>query len=288
MPVGTATAQPEKVQAAQNDQATNESIAPGAQLTGVLGVQNAEVNGAVTERAYGIKIANAQTADAEAAVIGEQFEDIDDRLEDLEDRRDELEDERDTGNISEGEYRAEIATIRAEQATAERLAADAESNASELPADLLEEQGVNASAIQELSERADELTGPETAEIAQSIAGNSAGSPVAGDNGPADVPAGPPVDTESNRTEASVPAAENTPRERGNASAGDSSSERPIDGDSTSESEPKADEGDESEPEASTSKPEPKADEGDESETDHGSESDTSNRDDGNSRPAFA
>ncbi|MDJ1432153.1 hypothetical protein [Halostagnicola sp. A-GB9-2] len=190
LPLGAAGAlADDSDQSAQDAQEPNESIAPGERLNGVIGVQEAEVDAEVSDRAYGIKIASAQTNETKAAVVGEQLADVDERLASLEERQESLEAEREAGNISEGEYRAAIATIEAETRTADRLANSTATNASEIPADTLEERGINTSAIQELSDRANELSGPETAEIARSIAGNSVGHSVVSDRAP-----GGPVD----------------------------------------------------------------------------------------------
>lgn len=195
MPLGAAGAiTTHSEQHAQDAQETNESIAPGEQLTGVLGVQMAEVDGEITDRAYGIRIENAQTNETKAAVVSEQLDDVDERLAALEQRQEALETEREAGNITEGQYRAEVATIEAETRTAERLTNSSQLNATNIPNATLEEQGVNVSAIRTLSDRANELSGPETAEIARSIAGNSVGQSVAGDRGPGG-PAGVPNDS---------------------------------------------------------------------------------------------
>ncbi len=190
LPLGAAGAlADDSDQSEQDAQESNESIAPGERLTGIIGVQEAEIDAEVSDRAYGIKIASAQTNETKAAVVGEQLADVDERLASLEERQESLEAEREAGNISDGEYRAAVATIEAETRTADRLANSTATNASEIPADTLEERGINTSAIQELSDRANELSGPETAEIARSIAGDSVGHSVVSDRAP-----GGPVD----------------------------------------------------------------------------------------------
>ncbi len=184
--------------------AAETEIAPGEQLAGVVGVQDAELDGEVSERTYGIKIANAQTDEAKADVVGEQLTDIEQRLEAQEAKQAELETERDAGNISEGAYQGQAATVAAEKGTIERLANQSATTAGELPADLLTERGINVSAIEELQERASELGGPESAEIAQSIAGDSVGQSIGADRErgpPADGPAGNASDTDEQETD---------------------------------------------------------------------------------------
>lgn len=182
MPLGAASVDT-GVQA-ETDAEDADAVAPGERLSGVVAVQNAEVEGEVAERTYGIKIAQAATDEAKADVVNEQLGDVEDRLDDLEQRSAELEEARDDGEITEGQYRAEVATVAAEQATVERMVEDANATAGELP-----DQEIDTDAIEELRDRANELTGPEVAEIAQSIAGDRVGQTTAPDREP-----GAPID----------------------------------------------------------------------------------------------
>lgn len=188
---------------AQDDEPSTDpdEIEPGEQLTGVIGVQDAEFDGEIAERTFGIKVAQAASDDARADVVGEQLTDVEQRIGELEQRLDELEAARDRGEISEGQYQAQVAKVAAEKATAERLAGQSETVASGLPADILAERGINVSAIQELRERANELGGPHVAEIARSIAGPDVGKQItsgAQDRIPTDrIPGGTPGDVTS-------------------------------------------------------------------------------------------
>lgn len=171
----------------------NDSVEPGAQLAGVIGVQDAELDGEVSERTYGLKIASAATNESKADVVGDQLADVEERLENHEATLEELAEAREDGEISEGEYRAKIATVAAESATTERMAGHAGATAGDLPAELLEERGIDVVAIEELRTNASELGGPETAEIARSIAGDNVGQSIVADRepgAPIDVPAG--------------------------------------------------------------------------------------------------
>lgn len=167
----------------------NESAAPGEQLSGVVGVQEAELDGELAERTYGISIANAATDDAKADVVGEQLEDVEERIEELEDRADELNESHEAGEISQGQYESRMAAIAAEKTTAERLANGTAATAGELDEELLEERGIDVESIQTLADRASEIGGSEVAAIAQSIAGESVGQPVDVDRKP-----GAPID----------------------------------------------------------------------------------------------
>ena len=84
---------------------------------------------------------------------------------------------------------------------------------STLPAEALEANGVNATAIRRLSDRAANLTGPETAEIARFIAGDGVGR--AARPGAADDRSGAP----DNRPDDAAPSS--------------SDGQRPADGDSS-------------------------------------------------------
>lgn len=162
----------------------DESVAPGEQLAGVVGVQGAEIEGEVSQRAYGIRMANAQSEAAKAEVVERQMTDVEDRLDALEERREEVNAAYETGEISYGEYRAELAHIEAERRTAERLANDLAATATELDADLLDERGVDAEAIRALTAEANDLGGPEVADVAQSIVGDRVGQPIGPDFDP--------------------------------------------------------------------------------------------------------
>lgn len=158
--------------ASETNQTEDRDIAPGEQLAGIVGVQEAELDGELDERTFGVRIANAASDDARADVVAEQLGDVEGRLSDLDQREAAIEERRADGEMTEGQYAAEMARIAAETRTAERLVNASEEEASDLPAELLEERGVNAEAIATLQDRANELGGPEVATIARSIAGD--------------------------------------------------------------------------------------------------------------------
>ena len=183
----------------------NGSVPPGSQLTGVIGVQKAEIEGEVESRGFEIALrgaSNASNANAsKAAVVANQVADLEERLARIEQRRDELRQARENGSISHGEYRARIAEMAARSATVKRLANQTENASEGIPAEELDAKGINASAIRELKRNARNLTGPAVAEIARSIAGPGAGKGL-GRGPPVNVTgppgnAGPPGDNES-------------------------------------------------------------------------------------------
>jgi len=176
---------------AQTANETNATVQPGAQLAGAVSVGEAELDGEVQSRTFGIRVAQANTADAKAKIVAHQLNDSEQRLEALEERKQELQEARDNGSMSEGEYRAKVARMHAETKNVERLASETNETARGLPVETLEANGVNATRIKMLSDRANELSGPEVAEIARGIAGQSASDQAradrAGDRGDVDV-----------------------------------------------------------------------------------------------------
>ncbi|MDS0220228.1 hypothetical protein NDI54_02565 [Haloarcula sp. S1AR25-5A] len=157
------------------EQAGQHTTAPGAQLAGVVSVQEAELDGEVQSRTFGIRVAQANTDDAKAAVVADQLTDSEARLAELQQRKQALNEARENGSMSEGEYRAKAAQLHAETQNVQRLANQTNETASRLPAEALEKKGINATAIKTLSQRASELSGPEVAAIAKGIAGPNVG-----------------------------------------------------------------------------------------------------------------
>lgn len=169
------------------DEHENAAVQPGEKLSGVVNVQQAEFEGEVDERTFGVKTATAETDEARADVVAQQLEDVDRRLDEIEQRKDELREKRENGEITEGEYRAGMAELNARTETTKRLANATEATANGLPADVLADKGIDVEAIQTLRDRADELSGPEVAEIARSIAGPDVGKSMAGAQQPDEI-----------------------------------------------------------------------------------------------------
>jgi hypothetical protein len=189
------------------------SVSPGEKLSGVVSVQGAEFEGEVAERTYGVKLARANSSGAKAAVVADTVDDVEARVDELEARKRVLEQRRANGTVTEGEYRAKMARVAAELATARRLANASRETAAGLPEDALAKRGVDVTAIETLRHRAGNLTGPEVASVARSIAGDSVGRSMSGTQKPADVgekgPRGPPNGTDGG-----------PPDDRGGASTG--------------------------------------------------------------------
>ena len=169
---------------AENVQSTDElddDLAPGEQFAGVVGVQQAELDGEISERAYGIKIASAQTDTARADIAGEQMADVDDRLDELEAVREELDAAYEDGEISYGEYRAKMAIAAAEQRTAERLANDTAAAVEQLDDELVAEHDVDVDEIRASAERAAKLGDTDVSEIVRSVVGDHVGQSIVSD-----------------------------------------------------------------------------------------------------------
>lgn len=201
----------------QNETKTNASangtVSPGQQLAGVLGVQQAEIEGEIELRAFGLRVANASN-ETRAEAVAEEANASEERLAELEAERERLEAARENGSIAEGQYRARLAKLAAEVNTTERVINATGTTAEGLPADLLERKGVNVTAIQTLRSQAENMTGPEVASVARSIAGPDVGQGL--NEG------GPDVDR-SNRQGGERPSdAEEANAERTSTPAGDS------------------------------------------------------------------
>lgn len=181
----------------------DDGVAPGEQLAGVVGVQEAELGGELSERTYGIRVAQAQTDDAKADVVSTQLSDVEDRITELEERTEELNESYESGEISQGQYESKMAAVAVEKQTAHRLANGTAATANEM--ENPEEHGINVSAIETLADRAAELGGPEVAKIAQSIAGDGVGQPIDADREPGAPIERPGADSETSTDDASGP-----------------------------------------------------------------------------------
>jgi len=172
-----ATEETNETNAAAANETGNASIPPGSQLTGVVDVQKAEIEGEVESRGFEIALNRTDgNASKQAGVVAGEVTDLEDRLAELRDRMADLEQARENDTITEGEYRARIAGVSARLSTVERLANQTANASQGVPEETLREKGVNVSAIQQLTHHARNLSGPEVATIARSIAGPWAGT----------------------------------------------------------------------------------------------------------------
>lgn len=169
--------------AQEDDESDDDNeVAPGEQFAGVVAVHESEFEGEMDERTFGIKVAQSASAEAQGEVVGEQLEDVEQRLSELEDRVDELEEKRNNGEITEGEFQAEMAVVASERRTAANLAAQSEASTEGLDEGVLSANDIDVDTLMTLQDRANELGGPAVADAAQRIAGGSAAA--ADDRGP--------------------------------------------------------------------------------------------------------
>ncbi|GGM62768.1 hypothetical protein GCM10009017_11150 [Halarchaeum rubridurum] len=155
----------------------NGTIAPGERLSGVVGVQSAELGGDLEARSFGVRVARAESADAKAAVVAAQFDASETRADRLTDRLARLQQARRNESISHGQYIARVAETRAELDAVAAMANRSETVSAGLPDDVLRANGVNVTAIRSLRERAAEASGPEVAAIARTIGGPDGRAP---------------------------------------------------------------------------------------------------------------
>lgn len=165
-------------QVAENASDDAPAISPGERFAGVVGVGQAEFEGELELRAYGIEYAMAATNEARADVVAERLGAIDQRLDALAAEKAALDEARENGSISEQEYRTRATELAASSQAVAQQANASEARADELPAELLEEKGINVTAIQRLKTDAANLTGPEVAAIARTIAGPDIGQSI--------------------------------------------------------------------------------------------------------------
>lgn len=181
---------------AQAESEDRAETAPGEQLAGVVGVQGAELDGDLDQRSFGAQLAQATDNETRADVVAERVGVVEERLDELRERKATLEEQREAGEISEGKYRADVAKVEAEIRMLSHAINQTGQAADGLPPGLLEDRGVDASAIQDLQQNASELSGPEVAEIARGVAGPAVGEPPGQANatGPPANATGPPTD----------------------------------------------------------------------------------------------
>lgn len=184
-----------------SNQTGNDSIAPGAHLSGVVGVQKAEIDGEIESRGLGIALRNAKTNESKAEVLANETNRIRERIQSLTHQQQALKEALKNGSITKSQYQAEIAEVATRSATVRRLANQTVNASGELPEQLREAKGINETALHQLRTNARNLTGQEVAAIARSIGGPGIGQGLG--NGPpahankSGSPAGPPSNERS-------------------------------------------------------------------------------------------
>jgi|AntDeeMetagen681_2_1112603.scaffolds.fasta_scaffold00070_1 hypothetical protein len=230
VPLGVSAAAAEQIETNETDQ-----VAPGERLAGVVGIQEAAVSGDLSDRRYEARLQRADTDAERAEIVADRRDEIDRRLGDHRTELAELRAAREAGNITEGTYRARVATLAAEKGSTERAAERASETARQLPADVLDTRGISVDELDRLRANASDLGGPETAAIAREIGGPNAsrpvdgprrGGPAAGNhtNGPAtEDHAGSPASTPARTANGDAAADERRAAKSGDRSVGGSS-----------------------------------------------------------------
>lgn len=190
---------------------TPSDTQPGASFSGVVGVQESEVDSEVAERSLDQRLNAAKTNSSKASVVADQSEQLADRLAELEAEKERLKRAYENGSISKGEYQARLAVLAAELRAIERRANKTATVAEGLPAETLREKGANVSEVRAIAQRANETGGGEVAEAARTIAGSGVGNGLG--NAP-NASQGPP-DDRGNGAEAAGNGNEQQPNETG-------------------------------------------------------------------------
>jgi hypothetical protein len=158
------------------ENAANESAQPGAQMSAVVGVGQAEVDGAVDGRSFGQSIAAAESNESKAAVVAERVSGLESRLSELEQRRAELQEAVENGSMNRNAYEARTTTLAAQIQQVERQLNHSQRTTMALPEQARNAAGLNVTSIEALRSQAGELRGGEVAAIARGMAGPRAGA----------------------------------------------------------------------------------------------------------------
>ena len=218
-PIGTVVAQ-DDTQTADGASEGNETadISPGERLSGVVGVQNAEVTGEVESRAFEVGLNRAETPEERADIVAQRLDRSEQQLGEIEQRQRELRERRDAGELSQGAYAARMAETAARAETVERGANRTAVVAGEIPETVRADRGLDDERLETLRTRANELRGPEVAAIARGVTGTDVGGPMASERrgppgerpmnesdrggGPPGTVGGPPTDQSASGTDA--------------------------------------------------------------------------------------
>ncbi|WP_254545623.1 hypothetical protein [Halomarina pelagica] len=160
-----------------NAGAADPSLAPGQQFAGVVGVQDAEVDGALAARALEARLADAPDDRARAAIVASAVAEIDAALTSLERQRTSFRAARANGTLPPGAYRARLARIAAVATVLDRRAATLEGAIASLPRGALDGANVTADDVASLRARADALLDAEVRSAARAVAGDDVGAP---------------------------------------------------------------------------------------------------------------
>ncbi|MFB6256548.1 MAG: hypothetical protein ABEH58_07475 [Haloplanus sp.] len=204
-----------------------DSLAPGQRLAGVVGVQGAEIDGELEERTLASRVSRAESNESKAAVVATELNAARNRLQQLREIQTDLREARRSGNISVGEYRARMAVTAARIRAVQTQLDSSGAVSRDLPDAALEAHGVNREELDRLRANADELRGPEMAEIAREVAGDDEGREFDPERGPGELPEPARDDEEDNSENDESESADDTGRpddpDNGNTESGNRS-----------------------------------------------------------------
>lgn len=206
--------------AVQTNDTTNESAALGASVSGFMQTSAANAEGEVDDGVFRASFANASN-ETKRALVAQRTDVLEQRLERLRTQRNALLNGSDNLTV-------------AEQAKAARLTTEMNNlkQAINTTDDAASEVGVNASRLERLRTEANELDGPEVAELARGLAGQGDRGPPEERGPPEDRGPDQPDDTETdddaNETDAdddTGPTDDQSDDARGNGPPGDDTSD---------------------------------------------------------------
>ncbi|WP_158056115.1 hypothetical protein [Halorussus halophilus] len=140
-----------------NESTNATTVPPGQQLAGVVGAQEAAVEGELWNRTLSERLANASSAEERAELLAEEVETIEAYVEALESARGNLTESWEDGDISKGEYRTSLSGFVVRARTVEIRANRTTAAVAELPSYLREEEELNVTEVRDLCERAHAL-----------------------------------------------------------------------------------------------------------------------------------
>lgn len=149
----------------------SDDITPGQRLSAAIGAQEAAIRGSVDERVLLRRLAGVQSNSAQADILNQTIDAIEERIEAIQAEQTTLEQRFEAGELSYGEYVARTAQLLSRERSLQRLLGTTADRAATLPADIRERTGIDRAALSRLRERARNATGSAVAETARDLAG---------------------------------------------------------------------------------------------------------------------
>lgn len=138
---------------------SDEDLTPGHAVSSAVAAGEAELESEVEVRAFGHLLQEAETPEERADLIAERLSRDEETLAAIEERAKELEAELEAGNISHGQYIAELVKISASATTVQHTMNQSVAMSHGLGEELAE-RGVDPESLKDVRERAGEATPP--------------------------------------------------------------------------------------------------------------------------------